>query len=67
LELIDLSRVEIGYVDYVALFYHLIALQISQSENNKKANASAVKTLQQLIKKTKFIRFEEKAARFVLR
>lgn len=67
LELIDLSRVEIGYVDYVALFYHLIALQISQSENNKKANAKALKTLQQLIKKTKFIRFEEKAARFVLR
>lgn len=67
LELVELEKIEIGYYDYIALFYHLITLKISYSENNKKANATALKTLQQLIKKTKFIRFEEKAARYVLR
>lgn len=66
LELVELEKIEIGYYDYIALFYHLTALKISFIENNKPANVGVHKVLQKLIKKTRFLRFEEQASEFVL-
>jgi hypothetical protein len=66
LELVELEKIEIGYYDYIALFYYLTALKISFKENNKPANMRIHKVLQKLIKKTRFLRFEEQASEFVL-
>lgn len=66
LELVELENIEMGYSDYISMFYYLISLRISYSENNKVDNSKSLKALQKLINKTKFIRFEEQARGYIL-
>jgi hypothetical protein len=58
LELIQLEKVEIGYFDYVNLFYNLTILKISYYENDEKTNKMAQVKMKDLITKTKFKAFE---------
>jgi hypothetical protein len=66
LDLIELDKVEIGYYEYLSLFYYLTQLKISFSEKNKTTNELSKKHLNLFIKKTKFIRFEEVAASYTI-
>lgn len=58
LELISLEKVEIGYFDYVNLFFTLTLLKISHYENDKIINKMAQIKMKELINKTKFKAFE---------
>lgn len=64
LELIDLEKVEIGYFDYVNLFYYLAILKISFVENDAITNQTAQVKLNILIRKTKFRAFERVSFNF---
>ena len=66
LDLIELDKVEIGYYEYLSLFYYLTQLKISFSENDVRTNELSKKHLNLFIKKTKFIRFEEVAIQYSL-
>jgi hypothetical protein len=66
LELVNLDKVEIGYVDYVSLFYQLTLLKISYSDNDKKANNLAIKELKKLVRKTRFHRLGTLAENYIL-
>jgi hypothetical protein len=67
LELVDLEVVEIGYYDYLALFYYFTKLKISFSENEIDTNQNALKNLKLHIKKTGFKLFLSLAKGFILR
>ena len=58
LELIDLEKVEIGYFDYINLFFTLTLLKISYSEQDEITNKMAHEKMKELIDKTKFKAFE---------
>lgn len=45
LELVELEKVELGYYDYISLFYYLTQIKISFSENDLQTNKLAVATL----------------------
>lgn len=64
LELIELEKVEIGYFDYVNLFYYLAILKISFVENDVITNQMANNKLYDLIRKTKFKAFERVSLKF---
>lgn len=66
LELVELEKVELGYYDYISLFYYLTKIRISFSENDLQTNKLAVATLKKIVEKTKFKRFEEIAITCVL-
>lgn len=66
LELVDLSRVEIAYQDYVALFYYLTKMKISFSENELRANVEAFKNLNFHVKKTSFNLFLKESKEYCL-
>lgn len=66
LELVELEKVELGYYDYISLFYYLTQIKISFSENDLQTNKQAVATLKKIVAKTKFKRFEEIAVTYVL-
>ena len=66
LELIDLEKVEIGYHEYIKLFYYLTYLKISFKENDKTTNKSALKNLQKSINKTKFHRFNGETIKYTI-
>lgn len=67
LELVDLELVEIGYYDYLALFYYFTKLKISFSENEIATNHDALKKLKIHVKKTGFILFLSLAKGFSLK
>lgn len=67
LELIALEKVEIGYFDYVNLFYYLVLLKISFVENDAITNQTAQVKLNDLIRKTKFKAFERVSLNFKIR
>jgi hypothetical protein len=64
LELIDLEKVEIGYFDYVNLFFTLTLLKISYSEQDEITNKMAHVKMKELITKTKFKAFERVSVDF---
>jgi hypothetical protein len=66
LDLVELNKVEIGYVPYVSLFYQLTLLKISYYDNDKKANNLAFKELNKLVRKTHFHRFGTLAENYIL-
>ena len=66
LELVNLDKVEIGYVDYVSLFYQLTFLKISYTDNDKKTNNLAFRELKKLVRKTHFHRFGTLAENYIL-
>lgn len=66
LELVDLEKVEIGYYDYISLFYYLTMIKISYAENDIIVNKKAIYMLNGLVNKTKFKRFQKIANQFKL-
>lgn len=67
LELVDLELVEIGYYDYLALFYYFTKLKISFSENQIATNHDVLKKLKNHVKKTGFKLFLSLAKEFILK
>lgn len=67
LELVKLEHVELGYYDYLALFYYFTKLKISFSENDIQANSEAFVNLKIHVKKTNFTLFITKAKAFRLK
>lgn len=67
LEIVDLELVEIGYYDYIALFYYHTKLKISFSENAVEMNRDAFKCLKLHVKKTGFKLFLSLAKSFRLK
>jgi len=66
LELVELEKVELGYYEYVALFYHLTELKISFTEKNKNTNKTSYTLLNALVNRTKLIKFKSEAQKFLL-
>ena len=66
LDLVELNKVEIGYVPYVSLFYQLTLLKISYSENDQPKNKLAFNALKKLIATTRFHRFKVLAESYVI-
>ncbi len=67
LELVELEKVELGYYQYISLFYHYIKLKISFSSNDKNMNIDCYKTISQLVGKTGFELFSIKAQYYLIR
>lgn len=67
LELVALEKVELGYFNYISLFYYLTQIKISYNENDIETNKKAIINLKKNIEKTKFIRFEEVAASYIIK
>ena len=67
LELVELDLIEIGYYDYLSLFYHFTKLKISFAEKAFAANLEAYKKLKEHEKKTGFKLFLSLAKEFCLR
>jgi hypothetical protein len=57
LELINLELVEIGYYEYISLFFYLTKLKISYSESDYKENKIIYKKLCSLVESTYFTKF----------
>jgi hypothetical protein len=57
LELINLEQVELGYYEYISLFYYLTKLKISYSEFDHKENNINYKKLYSLVERTNFTKF----------
>lgn len=66
LDLVELTKVEIGYVPYVSLFYQLTLMKISQSENDQLNNKLALNALKKLIATTHFHRFGVLAEKYII-
>jgi hypothetical protein len=66
LELVELDKVELGYFEYISMFYYLTQLKISASENDTKLNNFARFALQSSVVKTKFVRFEIEMKKYLL-
>jgi hypothetical protein len=57
LDMIDIEKVEMGYYDFISLFYELITMKISQYQKDSYQNKIASENLKYLVKKTGFKRF----------
>ncbi|MGV1011657.1 MAG: hypothetical protein ACOYBS_04350 [Flavobacterium sp.] len=66
LELVELEKVELGYYEYVALFYQLTRIKISFTEKNIVENKIAYSIVNELVNKTKLIKFKSEAQKFLI-
>lgn len=66
LELVELEKVELGYFEYISMFYYLTKLKISASENDLKLNNLTQLALQSSIDKTNFVRFQDEMNKHLL-
>lgn len=66
LELIDLEKVELGYFEYVQIFYYLTILKISFSEKNRLLNKNAKHKIMLLVKITNFKKFKIESEKYIL-
>ena len=66
LNLVELEKVELGYIDYVSLFYFVAKFQISYLMNTKDDNKKIKLILENLIKKTKFTKFNQSLIDFTI-
>lgn len=66
LELVELDKVELGYFEYISIFYYLTLLKISFAEQDAQLNDSAYQALSLSILKTKFVRFEIEMKKYLL-
>jgi hypothetical protein len=57
LDMIDIEKVEMGYYDFISLFFELITMKISQYQKDSYQNKIASENLKYLVKKTGFKRF----------
>jgi hypothetical protein len=61
-----LDKVELGYFEYISIFYYLTLLKISFAEQDAQLNDSAHQALSLSILKTKFVRFEIEMKKYLL-
>lgn len=66
LELVELEKVELGYYEYVALFYQLTKIKISFTEKNLEVNNKSYNILNELVNKTKLFMFKSEAQKFLI-
>jgi hypothetical protein len=66
LDLVELGRIELGYVDYISLFYYLTKIKISFSENDITTNMKSIAIIKKLVVHTKFLRFESETHKYSL-
>ena len=57
LDMIDIEKVEMGYYDFISLFFELTTMKISQYQKDSYQNKIASENLKYLVKKTGFKRF----------
>lgn len=66
LDLVELGKVEIGYIDYISLFYHLTNMKISFSENDPTANGNSKNEIRKIVAKTKFSKIENELLKYIV-
>lgn len=66
LELVELEKVELGYYEYVALFYQLTKLKISFTEKDIEENIKTYAILNELVNNTKLTKFQSEAQIFLI-
>ena len=67
LELVELDKIELGYENYVTLFYHLTKLKISFSEKNKLENIKVYLSIKKIVKITGFKKFITESKKYLLK
>jgi hypothetical protein len=67
LELVELDKIELGYENYVTLFYHLTKLKISFSEKNKLENIKVYLSIKEIVKITGFKKFITESKKYLLK
>lgn len=64
LNLIDLEKIELGYTDYISLFYYLTLLKIAHIEKDENGIIQNYSELKLIANKTGFQRFIEEADKY---
>ena len=67
LELVELDKIELGYENYVTLFYYLTKLKISFSEKNKLENIKVYLSIKKIVKITGFKKFITESKKYLLK
>lgn len=67
LELIEIDKVELGYENYVYLFYYLTKLKISFIESNKLENIENYSSIKKIVKITGFKKFVTESKKYLLK
>ena len=67
LELVELDKIELGYENYVTLFYYLTKLKISFSEKNKLENIKVYLSIKEIVKITGFKKFITESKKYLLK
>ncbi len=67
LELAETDRVELGYENYVNLFYYLTKLKITFSEKNKLENMKTYFFIKKIVKTTGFKKFITESKKYLLK
>ena len=67
LELVETEKVELGYENYVFLFYYLTKLKISFSEKNKLENIKVYLSIKEIVKITGFKKFITESKKYLLK
>ena len=66
LEMIELEKIEMGYYEYLSLFYELVSMMITYANSDYDENKRAHINLKKLVKKTGFKIFLSKSSAFIL-
>mgnify|MGYP001033714152 FL=1 len=67
LELVELDKIELGYENYITLFYYLTKLKISFSEKNKLENIKVFLSIKKIVKITGFKKFITESKKYLLK
>ena len=67
IELVDLDKVELGYKNYISLFYYLTKLKISFIENKKADNKHSYIAIRKIVKITGFNKFVTESKKYLLK
>jgi hypothetical protein len=67
LELVETDKVELGYENYVNLFYYLTKLKITFSEKNKLENIKTYSSIKKIVKITGFKKFITESKKYLLK
>ena len=67
LELVNLDKIELGYENYVFLFYYLTTLKISFSENKTLDNKHSYTKIKKIVKITGFTKFVTEANKYLIK
>jgi len=64
--MIELEKIEMGYYEYLSLFYELVSMMITYANSDYGENKRAHINLKKLVKKTGFKIFLSKSSAFIL-